>query len=50
MEEGAESKATAFGLLGMRERFEALGGTLSVESVRGQGTRIEGTVQLTPNR
>jgi signal transduction histidine kinase len=50
MDAGAESKPAAFGLLGMRERFEALGGSLCIESAPGQGTRIEGTVPLEQNR
>ncbi len=29
-----------FGLLGMRERVESLGGTFELESVKGEGTRI----------
>ncbi|MFA7256438.1 MAG: PAS domain S-box protein [Kiritimatiellales bacterium] len=46
MEEGAEDKSTSFGLLGMRERIEALGGTLHIESAPGKGTRIEGVIPL----
>jgi signal transduction histidine kinase len=41
-----ESKPTSFGLLGMRERLEMLGGTLYIESAPGKGTRIEGTIPL----
>ena len=33
-----------FGLLGMRERVEAAGGVLTVESVPGQGTTIAASV------
>lgn len=29
------------GMVGMRERIEAMGGRLSIQSVRGQGTRLE---------
>lgn len=35
-----------FGLLGMRERVELLGGTLDVESRPGQGTRVAARVPL----
>jgi len=34
------------GLGGMRERIEALGGRLSIESTRGEGTRIEARLPL----
>jgi two-component system sensor histidine kinase UhpB len=34
------------GLLGMRERVEALGGTLEIESAPGQGTEIRARVPL----
>jgi signal transduction histidine kinase len=34
------------GLLGMRERVEALGGRLEIESTRGQGTEIRASVPL----
>jgi signal transduction histidine kinase len=33
-------KATGFGLPGMRERAELLGGTLSIESAAGEGTTV----------
>jgi PAS domain S-box-containing protein len=46
MEAGAESKPTSFGLLGMRERVEALGGELFITSALGKGTRIEGSIPL----
>lgn len=46
MEAGAESKPTSFGLLGMRERIEALGGELFITSALGKGTRIEGSIPL----
>ena len=35
-----------FGLLGMRERAERLGGELHLESQPGQGTKVEVTVPL----
>lgn len=37
---------TSFGLIGMRERCAALGGTLSVESRPGRGTRIRARIPL----
>jgi two-component system, NarL family, sensor histidine kinase UhpB len=36
----------AFGVLGMRERAVALGGTLAIEGRPGEGTRVEATVPL----
>ena len=39
---------TSFGLRGMRDRVEALGGTLSVESTRGIGTSLAASFELTP--
>jgi signal transduction histidine kinase len=41
-------RAGHFGLLGMRERAHAIGGTLSVRSGVGRGTAIEVTVPLRP--
>lgn len=38
------------GLSGMRERITALGGTLEVESTKGNGTRLRVCVRLTPSR
>ena len=35
-----EQRGDHFGLLGMRERAEALGGTLTVESKPGAGTTV----------
>ena len=49
MEFGAAEKPTSFGLLGMRERVVTLGGTLSIESAPGKGTRIEATIPLPRN-
>ena len=37
------------GLNGMRERIEALGGRLRVDSSAGQGTRIEARLPLAAN-
>ncbi len=42
----AEKKPASFGLLGIRERIEALGGELHIESTPGKGTRIEGTLPI----
>ena len=39
-----------FGLLGMRERAERLGGELRLASEPGQGTKVEVTVPLFPQR
>ena len=47
MEADAENKPTSFGLLGMHERVEALGGTLCIESAPDNGTQIEATIPLT---
>jgi len=49
MEADAENKPTSFGLLGMHERIEALGGELRIESKPGAGTRLEGTIPLSRN-
>jgi signal transduction histidine kinase len=38
------------GLIGMRERLEMVGGTLSLESAPGQGTTVEAQVPLTNSR
>ena len=35
------------GLKGMRERIEAVGGKLHIDSVRGRGTRLEASVPIT---
>ena len=39
-----EGKPRAFGLLGMRERLRAVGGTLRIESTPGAGTALEASV------
>ena len=39
--EGALSKAGSLGLLGLRERFEAHGGALSLQSREPQGTLLK---------
>ncbi len=46
MDLDAELKPASFGLLGMRERIEALKGDLHVESTAGRGTRIDATIPL----
>lgn len=47
--EGALSpgKSRRLGLLGMRERVEMVGGTFSVESAPGRGTRVRASIPLT---
>ena len=35
-----------FGLLGLRERVELVGGTLSVQSAPGSGTTLEATLPV----
>jgi two-component system, NarL family, sensor histidine kinase DevS len=42
------TKATGFGLVGMRERAELLEGTLEVESELGQGTTVRATLPAQP--
>jgi PAS domain S-box-containing protein len=37
-----------FGLVGMRERVALLGGTLSIDSTPGSGTRIQAEIPLSP--
>jgi signal transduction histidine kinase len=36
------------GLRGMDDRVQALGGSLRLDSVPGQGTRVEATLPLSP--
>ena len=38
--------APHYGLTGMRERAEDIGARFSIDSVEGQGTRVEATVPL----
>jgi signal transduction histidine kinase len=40
----AEKNPFSFGLLGMRERVEAVRGTLNIQSIPGRGTKIEGVI------
>ena len=42
--------AVHFGLQGMRERAESLGGTLVIETAPGRGTRVIATVPLEPSQ
>jgi signal transduction histidine kinase len=44
----ARPGATRFGILGMRERAESLGGELHVLSTRGAGTRVEARLPWKP--
>ena len=44
--EMAETSGTGFGLIGMRERVDLLGGTLRVTSTPGGGTRIDVAVPV----
>jgi two-component system sensor histidine kinase UhpB len=48
MDPQAARKVASFGLLGMHERIETLGGELSIASAPGDGTRIEATIPLQP--
>ena len=45
----ADSNESGYGLLGMRERATRLGGTLSVESQPGEGTRVQAHIPLQPD-
>ena len=47
-ENATSSEAGHFGLLGMRERAEKIGGTITLLSTPGSGTRIHVTVPLIP--
>jgi signal transduction histidine kinase len=40
--------ADRFGLLGLNERARLLGGSLSLQSSPGEGTRVEVTIPLDP--
>ncbi|MDE2902865.1 MAG: sensor histidine kinase [Chloroflexota bacterium] len=43
-----DTNDSGYGLLGMRERAARLGGTLSVESQPGEGTRVQAHIPLQP--
>jgi len=45
-EAAANAERPPFGLMGIRERVEMLGGRVSIDSAPGQGTRIEIDVPL----
>ena len=45
----ADTDAAGYGLLGMRERAARLGGTLSIESQPGEGTRVQAHIPLSPD-
>ena len=44
---GAETSPAASVLTGLRDRAEALGGAITVESPRGQGTALRVTLPIT---
>ena len=44
--QGAGNGHTHFGLIGMRERAERIGGTLSIHSTRGSGTEVVADVPV----
>ena len=44
----ADTNDSGYGLLGMRERAARLGGTLSIESQPGEGTRVQAHIPLQP--
>ena len=47
---GGADPARGFGLRGLVDRVEAVGGTLRIDSPPGGGTRIEATIPLEPAR
>ncbi len=46
--DSTNSNESGYGLLGMRERAARLGGTLSIESQPGEGTRVQAHIPLHP--
>ena len=48
LEDASRRNGGRFGLLGMRERSERLGGQMSLRSRKGEGTEIEVTVPIGP--
>jgi signal transduction histidine kinase len=48
LEDASRRNGGRFGLLGMRERSEGLGGQMSLRSRKGEGTEIEVTVPIGP--
>jgi signal transduction histidine kinase len=47
---GGADPARGSGLVGLRDRIEALGGTISVQSPRGEGTAVEVTLPFDGER
>jgi signal transduction histidine kinase len=47
--EAGEAREDALGLVGMRERLALLGGTLAIESARGEGTALVAYVPVAPS-
>jgi signal transduction histidine kinase len=47
---GSARPTTGSGLEGLRDRVEAIGGTLEIESPAGRGTRILASLPATPPR
>lgn len=45
---GGADPSTEAGLTGLRDRVEALGGSLAVRSPRGQGTALEAVLPVAP--
>lgn len=45
---GNKNSKLSFGLIGMRERAEAIGGDVSIRSAPGAGTRVRVTIPLPP--
>jgi PAS domain S-box-containing protein len=43
---GGKKSVIGFGLVSVRERIEAIGGSITIESAPGQGTRVEMTVPI----
>ncbi len=48
--EGAERFTLGYGLSGIRERFEQLGGRIDFESARGSGFRVAGWIPAQPSK
>jgi signal transduction histidine kinase len=47
---GGAIEARGFGLQSLRDRVEAIGGSFTIESERGRGTRISAAIPITVNR
>lgn len=48
--QGSLSLAQKFGILGMSERAELIGGTINIESKRGYGTTVKISIPVTPQK